>query len=88
MNVIVANQQQAQLSALDIDLIKSITGAYTPFEIVEMFQNFFYNKMVLDVTAIKGYDSIQSYQTIAKGLDVDKVIFYYQKEQVYVLQTF
>ncbi len=76
MNVIVANQQQAQLSTLDIDLIKSITGAYTPFEIVEMFQNFFYNKMVLDVTAIKGYDNIQSYQTIAKGLDVDKVIFY------------
>ena len=75
MNVIVSNQQQALLSTLDIDLIKSITGTYSAFEIVQMFQNFFHNKMVLDVTAVKEFDKIQTYQVLANGLDMEKVIF-------------
>ena len=37
MNVIVANEQQNQLSNLDIDIIKSISGTYEAVEIVEMF---------------------------------------------------
>ena len=55
MNVIVANEQQEQLSNLDIDIIKNITGVYDVSEIVEMFKNFFYSKMILDVTALKDY---------------------------------
>lgn len=76
MNVIIANEKQEQLSGLDIDIIKSITGTYEANEIVEMFKNFFYSKMILDVTAIKNYESINSYQTLANGLDVEKIIFY------------
>lgn len=76
MNVIVSNQQQNQLSTLDIDIIKSISGTYEANEIVEMFKNFFYNRMILDVTAIRNYDNITTYQIIAKGLDVEKIVFY------------
>ena len=76
MNVIVSNEKQEQLTTLDIDIIKSITGTYNPFEIVEMFKSFFYNKMVIDVTALKDYNNIQTYQIMAKGLDMDKVIFF------------
>lgn len=76
MNVIVSNQQQNQLSTLDIDIIKSISGTYEANEIVEMFKNFFYNKMILDVTAIRNCNNIETYQIIAKGLDVEKIVFY------------
>ena len=76
MNVVIANSQQNILSNLDIDIIKSITGTYEASEIVEMFKSFFYNKMVLDVTAIKNYEDIRSYQTLAMGLDVEKIIFF------------
>ncbi len=75
MNVIVANEQQNLLSTLDIDIIKSISGTYEANEIVEMFKNFFYSKMILDVTAIKNYEDVQSFQTIATGLDAEKIIF-------------
>ena len=44
MNVIIANEQQNQLANLDVDIIKSITGLYDAFEIVEMFKNFFFSK--------------------------------------------
>lgn len=76
MNVIVSNEQQAQIATLDIDVIKSITGAYTAIEIVEMFKNFFYSKMILDVTSIKNYNDIQMFRTISEGLDVEKIVFF------------
>ncbi len=76
MNVIVANKQQSQLSVLDIDIIKSISGTYEATEIVEMFKNFFYSKMILDVTAIKNNDDINNFQIIAKGLDAEKIVFF------------
>lgn len=76
MNVIVANEQQGQMANLDVDIIKSITGAYSSSELVEMFKNFFYSKMVLDVTAIKDYNNILTYKALADGLDPDKIIFF------------
>lgn len=76
MNVIVSNAQRNILSGLDIDIIKSISGEYESSELVEMFKNFFYNKMILDVTAIRDFHNIKNFQTIAMGLDVEKIIFF------------
>ena len=76
MNVIVSNVQRNLLSGLDIDVIKNISGEYEASEIVEMFKNFFYNKMVLDVTAIKDFHNIKNFQVLAIGLDVEKIVFF------------
>ena len=67
MNVIVANEQQEQLSNLDIDIIKNITGVYDVSEIVEMFKNFFYSKMILDVTALKDYSDFRIYEKLIQN---------------------
>ena len=75
MNVIVANTQQNELSNLDIDIIKSISGVYEAAEIVEMFKSFFYSKMILDVTAIKHYNDLKTYELLIQGLDPEKIIF-------------
>ena len=74
MNVIIANEAKAMLSTLDIDVIKSVDGVHTAEEIVDMFKNFFYARMILDVTAIKDYDNITNIQKISIGLDADKII--------------
>ncbi len=76
MNVIVANDRQVELSKIDIDTIKSISGTFEPQVLVEMFRTFFFNKMVLDVTALKNYESVNSYRTLISGLDAEKIIFY------------
>lgn len=75
MNVIVANKKQSELSNLDIDIIKSLNGEYDPSELIEMFKSFFYSKMILDVTALKNYDSLETYQELVGGLAADKIIF-------------
>ena len=74
MNVIIANESKSMLSTLDIDVIKSVDGVHTADEIVEMFKNFFYARMILDVTAIKDYNDITNIQKISIGLDADKII--------------
>jgi len=74
MNVIIANEAKAMLSTLDIDVIKSVDGIHTADEIVEMFKNFFYARMILDITAIKDYNDITNIQKISIGLDADKII--------------
>ena len=53
MNVKVVNKYESLLNNVDVDIIKSISGVYTPEELISQFNNFFYNKMILDITAIK-----------------------------------
>ena len=74
MYVIVANEAKDMLSQLDIDIMKSVEGVHTAEEIVSMFKNFFYARMILDITAIQDYDDITNIQKISIGLDAEKII--------------
>lgn len=74
MNVIVSNKYQSMLENLDIDVIKSINGEFDADEIISTFQNFFFQKMILDITAIKNYRDIKNIQKISISLDMSKVI--------------
>ncbi|MBQ6686935.1 MAG: hypothetical protein IJN03_00235 [Bacilli bacterium] len=74
MNVIVSNKFQPLLATLDIDLIKSINGEFTPSELASQFSNFFFNKMVLDITAIKDYMDITVIQELSVSIDMNKIV--------------
>ncbi len=74
MNVIISNKARDMLVNLNIDVIKSLNGEYEADELVAMFSNFFFNKMILDITAIKDYTDIRNIQKLSIGLDMDKVI--------------
>lgn len=82
MNVIIANEAKTLLSTLDIDVIKSVDGVHTAEEIVEQFRNFFYARMILDITALKDYNDISNIQKISIGLDADKIIFLLPNSEV------
>lgn len=75
MDVVVANKYKNELSDLDIDIIKSISGEYEASEIGEMFKNFFFDRMIIDVTAFKSYDNFNIYKRLVSNLDPDKLIF-------------
>ncbi len=82
MNVIVSNKYAAMLSNLNIDLIKSIQGEFEVDELVAQFDNFFFNKMILDITAIKGYQNIETIQRLSFGMDMSKVILLLDDSEV------
>ena len=74
MNVIISNKYQALLANLDIDVIKSINGEFTVDELIAQFSNFYYNKMIIDITAIKDYQNINVIQNLSVNFDMSKVI--------------
>ena len=74
MNVIISNKADDILSSLNIDVIKKIQGEFSAEEIVSMFENFFYEKMILDITAIKDYDELKNIQNLSINLDSNKLI--------------
>ena len=74
MNVIISNKNQALLENLGIDVIKEMNGEFEVDEIISTFQNFFYQRMILDITAIKNYTTITNLQKLSMSLDMEKMI--------------
>ena len=74
MNVIIANKNQNLLENLGIDIIKEMYGEFDVEEIIATFQNFFYQRMIIDITAIKNYTNIENLQRLSMSLSMDKVI--------------
>lgn len=84
MNVIVSNKYSAMLSNLQnkIDLIKTINGEFEVDSLIAQFSNFFFNKMVLDITAVKNYQDITQIQRLSFGMDMSKIILLLDDSQV------
>ena len=74
MNVIVSNKNQLLLENLGVDIIKEMNGEFEVDEIIATFQNFFYQRMILDITAIKNYTDIVNLQKLSISLDMQKLI--------------
>lgn len=74
MNVIVSNKYQSMLSNLNIDVIKRLDGEFDADNLGGMFKNFFFQRMILDITALKDYKDIRTLQKLSILLDMDKII--------------
>ena len=74
MNVIIANKYKEMLLSLDIPVIKSLEGVYDVNDLIEQFTNFYFDRMILDITAIKDYTNLDNLQKLSINLDMGKVI--------------
>ncbi|MFI3307326.1 MAG: hypothetical protein R3Y21_02040 [Mycoplasmatota bacterium] len=81
MNVIISNNQKTLLQSLEVDIIKSLDGEFEVDEIISTFQNFFYQRMILDITSIKDYKNIKNLQKLSIALDMDKLILVLQDDE-------
>mgnify|MGYP001528745820 FL=1 len=82
MNVIVSNKYQSLLASLNIDVIKSINGEFSVDDLIAQFSTFYYNKMILDITAITGYEDINIMQNLSVNFDMSKVILLLDDSEV------
>lgn len=82
MNVIISNKYKQQLNTLEIDVSKKLEGEYEVDEILSQFSNYFYNKMIIDITAIKDYENINNLKKIPMRLNVEKIIFLLDSDNV------
>lgn len=74
MNVLVVNQQESILSPLNIEIIKTLRGTFTADELISTFTNFFFARMIIDITALQNSTDVVTYQKLSIGLPIDKII--------------
>ena len=74
MNVIVSNKYQTLLGSLNIEVLQSINGEFSVQDLVNQFNSYFYNKMIIDVTALKNYENVNTMRELAMNFDMVKVI--------------
>lgn len=74
MNVIVSNKQKNLFDNLNIEIIKDLNGQFDVDDLISGFKNFFFQKMILDITALKDYEDIKTMQKLSLSLDMNKVI--------------
>lgn len=74
MNVLVVNQQENIVSPLNIEIIKTLRGTFSSDEIIGTFTNFFFARMIIDITALQNFEDIVTYQKLSIGLPIDKII--------------
>ncbi len=74
MNVMVYNKYKELLMGLNIEVMKSMEGVYNVDEIIDTFTNFYYDKMILDITAIRDYQNTDNLQKLAMNINMENVI--------------
>lgn len=74
MNVIVSNKYQTLLGTLNIEVIKTINGEFSVQDLVNQFSNFFYNKMIIDITSIKNYEDVNTMRELSMNFQMNKII--------------
>ena len=74
MNVMVYNKYKDLLLGLNIEVMKSLEGVHNVDEIIDTFTNFYYDKMILDITAIRDYQNTDNLQKLAMNINMENVI--------------
>jgi hypothetical protein len=74
MNVMIYNKYKEALLGLNIEVMKSLEGVYNVDEIIDTFTNFYYDKMILDITAIRDYQNTDNLQKLAMNINMENVI--------------
>ena len=74
MNVMIYNKYKDLLLKLNIDVMKSMEGVFNVDEIIDTFSNFYYDKMILDITAIRDYQNTDNLQKLAMNINMDNVV--------------
>lgn len=62
------------LMGLNIEVIKSMEGVFSIDDIIDTFSNFYFDRMLLDITAIKNHTDLDNLQKLSINMDMNKVI--------------
>ena len=60
MNIVVSNKYRNELKNSGIEIAGVLEGSFTADQILSAFSDYYYEKMILDVTAINGYLNIST----------------------------
>ena len=76
MNVIVANRYSELINGSNIQIMKVMSGVFKVSEMVNSFRGMFYQKIIIDATALDGYPRKDVLKELATSFDTEKLILF------------
>ena len=76
MNVIVANKYTSLFNGSNIQIMKAVTGVYKVSEIVNYFKGMYYQKLIIDATALADFPKQEVLRELASRFDTEKIILF------------
>ena len=70
------------IDRLSIDIIKRIDGEYEVRELMGKLVNLYFNKMIIDITAIKNYRNPNIFEELRQYIDPSKVIILLNSDSI------
>ncbi|MDD4706045.1 MAG: hypothetical protein PHS24_02370 [Bacilli bacterium] len=82
MNIVVKNQNYKITDSLNIEVIKTLSGEFSLNELKKELINFYFNKIIIDITAIRNYYDINSVLEFLREFEPSKVIILLNDSEV------
>ena len=82
MDTVIGNKYIDEFSDLNIEVSKKLEGVYDVEEIISTFENFYFNRMFIDITSIKDYKDLSNLQKLSMGMNMDRVIILLDKDDI------
>lgn len=82
MNLVIKNQNYKITDSLNIDIIKTLSGEFSLNEVKNELINFYYNKVIIDITAIKNYYNINNLLEFLSEFEPTKIIILLNDSEV------
>jgi len=75
VNIVIANERVYMIESLkDFAPDEKDVGVFDPEQITEKYKNLFYDRIIIDITAIRNYHVISNIQRVTLDLDASKII--------------
>ena len=82
MNILVSNKYRNYLISYDYNLIKEITGEYDSKDLISLISTIQYNKLIIDLTAIKGYTDLKNIRELINNVESNRIILLLSNEVI------
>ncbi len=82
MNILVSNKYRNYLISYDYNLIKEITGEYDSKDLISLISTIQYNKLIIDLTAIKGYTDLKNIRELINNVESSRIILLLSNEVI------
>ncbi len=88
MNILISNQYRQYLIRYDYNVVKEIVGEYDVKDIISTLSKLNYNKIIIDLTAIKDYKDLKSIREMAINILPSNLIILLSNEPITTSQYY
>ena len=74
MNILVANLYKDYIVKYDLNIMKEFTGEFDGEEVLSMLKGITYEKLIIDLTAIRKYNDLNSIRKLTKEIESNRIV--------------